>query len=78
MVETHISQHRLVQVSIFISQNGQRPFDRMEKKIRVFYVSGQQAELGAGEVGGAGDEEADEGDEIPRLLLDISPLASKW
>ena len=41
-------------------------------------LSGQQAELGAGEVGGVGGEEADQGDEVPRLLLDLSGLASNW
>ena len=41
-------------------------------------LSGQQAELGAGEAGGVGGEEADQGDEVPRLLLDLSGLASNW
>ena len=51
---------------------------RSDRKLCLFFPKGQQAELGAGEVGGGGGEAHEQGDEISCLLLDISPLASKW
>ena len=43
----------------------------------IIVCSGQSAEPCAGQVGETGPREADQGDEVPRLLLDLSRLASK-
>ena len=74
MFEAHMSQHRLVQVSILITRSGQRQFVRMENN----FLSGQQAELSAGQIGGARCTATDQGDEIPCLIPDLSCMASKW
>ena len=71
-----MSQHRLVQVFVFIQTQSSFKSNASENNLGL--PIGQQAELGAGQAGGAGDEANDQGDEVPRLLLDLSGLASNW
>ena len=43
----------------------------------IIVCSGQSAESCAGQVGGTGPNEADQGDEVPGQLLDLPGLASR-
>ena len=45
--------------------------------VSLYIYSGQSAESCAGQVGGPGPIEADQGDEVPGQLLDLPGLASR-